>query len=85
MQNIKLLIAEDLESEDVLLSKSLNKFEEMNVIGAYEEEHKILNTLKVVEVDVLIVSLFNPLLGGSKITVSKLTFNSFNISSVEPA
>ena len=58
MQNIKLLIAEDLESEDVLLSKSLNKFEEMNVIGAYEEEHKILNTLKVVEVDVLIVSLF---------------------------
>jgi two-component system response regulator (stage 0 sporulation protein A) len=67
MQNIKLLIAEDLESEDVLLSKSLNKFEEMNVIGAYEEEHKILNTLKVVEVDVLIVSLF------------KSKFDGFNI------
>ena len=32
MQNIKLLIAEDLESEDVLLSKSLNKFEEMDKI-----------------------------------------------------
>lgn len=67
MQNIKLLIAEDLESENVLLSKSLNKFEEMNVIGAYEEEHKILNTLKVVEVDVLIVSLF------------KSKFDGFNI------
>ena len=45
----------------------LNKFEEMNVIGAYEEEHKILNTLKVVEVDVLIVSLF------------KSKFDGFNI------
>ena len=42
MQNIKLLIAEDTESEDLLLSESLSKNDDMNVIGVYEEENKIL-------------------------------------------
>ena len=67
MQNIKLLIAEDTESEDLLLSESLSKNDDMNVIGVYEEENKILNTLKVVEIDVLIVSLFKSKFDGFKI------------------
>lgn len=67
MQNIKILIAEELENNQLKLAEHLQKDGNFNVLGSYEEEVKILNTLKIVQVDVLIVSLFKAKFDGVKI------------------
>ncbi len=67
MQNIKLLIAEETENEQLNIAEYLKKDEQFNVIGRYDEESKILNTLKIVQIDVLIVSLFKSKFDGIKI------------------
>ena len=46
MHNIKILIAEELENSQLKISEQLQKNGDFNVLGSYEEEVKILNTLK---------------------------------------
>ena len=67
MHNIKLLIAEEHGSEQLLLSDYFSKKQEFKIIGGYEDENTILNTLKVVNVDVFIVELFKSKFDGIKI------------------
>lgn len=67
MQTIKLLIAEESEGEEVLLSEYFKQTEDMNVVGIYDDATKILNTLKVTQIDILIVSLFKSKFDGFKI------------------
>ena len=58
MQNIKLLIAEENENNQSLITDYLQHEGYFNVIGRYDDESKILNTLKVVQIDILIINLF---------------------------
>ena len=67
MHNIKLLIAEEQASEQQLLTEYFSKKPDFKVIGGYEDENTILNTLKVVNVDVFIVELFKSKFDGIKI------------------
>ena len=67
MHNIKLLIAEEHGSEQLMLSDYFSKKQEFKIIGGYEDENTILNTLKVVNVDVFIVELFKSKFDGIKI------------------
>lgn len=67
MQNIKILIAEESENDQLQIGDYLNRDGNFHVIGRYDEEVKILNTLKVVQVDILIVSLFKAKFDGVKI------------------
>ena len=67
MHNIKILIAEELENSQLKISEHLKKEGDFNVLGSYEEEAKLLNTLKIVQVDVLIVTLFKSKFDGVKI------------------
>ena len=46
MHNIKLLIAEEHGSEQLLLSDYFSKKQEFKIIGGYEDENTILNTYK---------------------------------------
>ena len=75
MHNIKILIAEELENSQLKISEHLKKEGDFNVLGSYEEEAKLLNTLKVVQVDVLIVTLFKAKFDGVKI-IEELKNNS---------
>lgn len=67
MQTIKLLIAEESEGEEVLLSEYFKQKQDMQVVGIYDDANKVLNTLKVTQVDILIVSLFKAKFDGFKI------------------
>ena len=67
MHNIKILIAEELDNSQLKISEHLKKEGDFNVLGSYEEEAKLLNTLKIVQVDVLIVTLFKAKFDGVKI------------------
>lgn len=74
MQNIKLLIAEEFENNQSKISDYLQQEGYFNVIGKYDEESKILNTLKVVQIDILIVTLFKSKFDGVKI-IEQLRYN----------
>lgn len=67
MQKVKILIAEESENGQLQIGDYLSKDEKFNVLGTYEEEGKLLNTLKVIQVDILIISLFKTKFDGVKI------------------
>ncbi len=67
MQKIKVLIAEESENDQLQIGDYLAKDESFHVVGKYDEEVKLLNTLKVVQADILIVSLFKSKFDGIKI------------------
>lgn len=67
MHKIKILIAEESRNDQLHIGDYLSKEENFNVIGRYEEEGKLLNTLKIIQVDILIVSLFKTKFDGVKI------------------
>ena len=75
MQNIKILIAEELENNQLKLAEHLQKEGGFNVLGSYDENEKILNTLKIVQIDVLIVCLFKAKFDGVKL-IEELKHNS---------
>lgn len=74
MQNIKLLIAEENENNQSLITDYLQQEGYFNVIGRYDDESKILNTLKVVQIDILIINLFKSKFDGVKI-IEQLRYN----------
>ncbi|MBP3504538.1 MAG: sporulation transcription factor Spo0A [Bacilli bacterium] len=74
MQNIKLLIAEENENNQSLITDYLQHEGYFNVIGRYDDESKILNTLKVVQIDILIINLFKSKFDGVKI-IEQLRYN----------
>ncbi len=67
MQKTKILIADELENDHSQLGEYLEKDGNFHVIGKYDEEIKLLNTLKVIQVDILVVSLFKSKFDGVKI------------------
>ncbi len=67
MQKIKVLIAEESENDQLQIGDYLARDECFHVVGKYDEEVKLLNTLKVVQADILIVCLFKSKFDGIKI------------------
>ncbi len=74
MQNIKLLIAEENENNQSVITDYLQQEGYFNVIGRYDDESKILNTLRVVQIDILIINLFKSKFDGVKI-IEQLRYN----------
>lgn len=58
MQKLKMVVLETLEDTESSLSNKLKKLEGVNLIGTYDNELSLYNTLKVTQLDVLIVDLF---------------------------
>lgn len=67
MQKNKILFADEKESEEVQLSEYLNKTDDMQIVGIYDDVNVILNNLKVSKFDAIIVSLFKTKFDGFKI------------------
>ncbi len=57
MQKLKIVVMENDENQNSV-SSQLKKFEGMNVIGSYNNDSSLYNTLKVTQVDILIIDLF---------------------------
>lgn len=58
MQKLKMAIVEKIDNNDYSISNYLSNYEEFNIIGTYDNEASLYNTLKVAQVDVLLVDLF---------------------------
>lgn len=58
MQKLKLVVLEDNTDKENGLSFKLNNLEGINLIGTYNNELSLYNTLKVTQLDILIVDLF---------------------------
>ncbi len=58
MQKLKMVVVENTDDNEPGISTFLKKYEEINLIGTYNNEANLYNTLKVTQVDVLIVDLF---------------------------
>ena len=69
-----MLIAEENENNQSLITDYLQQEGYFNVIGRYDDESKILNTLKVVQIDILIINLFKSKFDGVKI-IEQLRYN----------
>lgn len=57
MQKLKMVVLENNDENQQGVSKHLKAFDEINLIGTYNNEANLYNTLKVVQLDVLLVDL----------------------------
>lgn len=58
MQKVKMVVMENIDDIQHGIATNLKGFEGINLIGAYNNEINLYNTLKVTQVDFLIVDLF---------------------------
>ncbi len=58
MQKLKMVIVEKSDNNELGISTYLKNYEEINLIGSYDNDVSLYNTLKVAQVDVLLVDLF---------------------------
>lgn len=58
MQNLKMVVLENFDDVESSLTTKLKKLELVNLIGSFDSELSLYNTLKVTQLDVLIVDLF---------------------------
>lgn len=58
MQKLKLLVLENLDENQLNVSTYLRSCEDFNVIGVYNNDTSLYNTLKVTQLDVLILDLY---------------------------
>ncbi len=58
MQKLKMAVVEKAENNELGISTYLKSYEEINLIGTFDNDVALYNTLKVATVDVLLVDLF---------------------------
>ena len=58
MQNLKMVVVENFDTNELSLGTYLKNCDGINFIGDYNNETSLYNTLKVTQLDVLLVDLF---------------------------
>jgi two-component system response regulator (stage 0 sporulation protein A) len=58
MQKLKMVVVESNDNNELGIGTYLKNYEEINLIGSYNNEVNLYNTLKVTQIDVLVVDLF---------------------------
>ena len=58
MQKLKMVVVESNDNNELGIGTYLKNYEEINLIGSYSNEVNLYNTLKVTQIDVLVVDLF---------------------------
>lgn len=58
MQKFKVIVVENSDDIQQSIASNLKKFEDISVVGAYNNETVLYNTIKVTQVDFLIIDLF---------------------------
>lgn len=58
MQKVKMVVIENIDDIQQSIAANLKNFEGINLIGAYNNDTNLYNTLKVTQIDFLIVDLF---------------------------
>lgn len=67
MQKVKVVVIENNDDIQQSIASNFKSFEGINLIGAYKTEANLFNTLKVTQVDFLIIDLFQNGLDGISI------------------
>ena len=58
MQNLKMVVVENFDTNELTLGTYLKNCDGINLIGDYNNETSLYNTLKVTQLDVLLIDLF---------------------------